>query len=73
MKKQKPRKIKTNQEVRKMKNVIYKICEKLRGYSSEDEYFEVLQVQRNDDNEYVVVVKVIEKKTKKEAADESNK
>lgn len=56
-----------------MKNVIYNICEKLRGYSSEDEYFEVLQVQRNDDNEYVVVVKVIEKKTKKEAADESNK
>lgn len=42
-----------------MKNVIYNICEKLRGYSSEEEYFEILQVQRNDDNEYVVVVKVI--------------
>lgn len=42
-----------------MKNAIYNICEKLRGYSSEEEYFEVLQVQRNNDNEYVVVVKVI--------------
>lgn len=47
-----------------MKNVIYNICEKLRGYSSEEEYFEVLQVQRNDDNEYVVVVKVINTKGK---------
>ena len=42
-----------------MKNAIYNICEKLRGYSSEEEYFEVLQVQQNNDNEYVVVVKVI--------------
>lgn len=48
-----------------MENVIYNICEKLRGYSCEEECFEVLQVQRNDDNEYVVVVKVIDKKTKK--------
>lgn len=54
-----------------MKNVIYKICEKLRGYSSEEEYFEVLQVQRNDDNEYVVVVKVVNAKSE-ETADESN-
>lgn len=54
-----------------MKNAIYKICEKLRGYSSEEEYFEVLQVQRNDNNEYVVVVKVIDSKSK-ETADESN-
>ena len=54
-----------------MKNVIYNICEKLRGYSSEEEYFEVLQVQRNDNNEYVVVVKVIDSKPK-ETADESN-
>lgn len=55
-----------------MKNIIYNICEKLRGYSSETEYFEVLQVQRNDDNEYVVVVKVIDTELKEEAADESN-
>ena len=54
-----------------MKNVIYNICEKLRGYSSETEYFEVLQVQRNDDNEYVVVVKVINAKSE-EAGNESN-
>ena len=54
-----------------MKNVIYNICEKLRGYSSEEECFEVLQVQRNDDNEYVVVVKVTDAKTE-EAANESN-
>lgn len=55
-----------------MKNVIYKICEKLRGYSSEEECFEVLQVQRNNNNEYVVVVKVIKAKPKEETADESN-
>lgn len=54
-----------------MKNVIYNICEKLRGYSSEEEYFEVLQVQRNDDNEYVVVVKVVNAKSE-ETTDESN-
>lgn len=54
-----------------MKNVIYNICERLRGYSSEEEYFEILQVQRNDNNEYVVVVKVIDSKPK-ETADESN-
>ena len=55
-----------------MKNVIYKICEKLRGYSSEEEYFEVLQAQRNDDNEYVVVVKVIDTELKEGAVNGSN-
>ncbi|UTC65986.1 MULTISPECIES: hypothetical protein [unclassified Treponema] len=55
-----------------MKNAIYKICEKLKGYSAEDEYFEVLQVQQNEDNEYVVVVRAIEAGTTEGAGDESN-
>lgn len=55
-----------------MKNVIYNICEKLRGYSSETEYFEVLQVQRNKHAEYLVVVKVVNTESKEGAADESN-
>ena len=54
-----------------MKNVIYNICEKLRGYSSEEECFEVLQVQWNGDNEYVVVVKVVNARSE-ETANESN-
>lgn len=55
-----------------MKNVIYNICEKLRGYSSETEYFEVLQVQQNKQAEYLVVIKVVNTESKEEATDESN-
>ena len=47
-----------------MKNVIYNICEKLRGYSSETEYFEVLQVQRNGNDEYIVIVKLVDMEPK---------
>ena len=38
-----------------MKNAIYKICEKLRGYSDDTEYFEVIKVNRNEDGDIVVV------------------
>ena len=40
-----------------MKNAILKICEKLRGYSSDKEHFEVLKVITNGDGTYTVIVK----------------
>lgn len=55
-----------------MKNVIYKICEKLKGYSEEDEYFEVLQVEKNNQGQYRIVVQIVDTKSEKEAGDESN-
>lgn len=54
-----------------MKNVIYKICEKLRGYSNEEEHFEVLAAECLMDNLYSIRVKVVDAKTE-EATDESN-
>lgn len=45
-----------------MKNAIYKICEKLKGYSEEDEYFEVLQAERNPRGLYVITVRAIDTK-----------
>ena len=54
-----------------MKNVIYKICEKLRGYPSEDEHFEVLAAECLTDNLYSIRVQVVGAKTE-EMADESN-
>ena len=50
-----------------MKNVIYEICDKLRGYSSDKEHFEVLEIKTNNDGTYTVIVKPIE-----EAENESN-
>lgn len=40
-----------------MKNAILKICEKLRGFSSDTEHFEVLKVISNSDGTYTVIVK----------------
>lgn len=54
-----------------MKNAIYNICEKLRGYSSEEEYFEVVAVEWLLGNSYSIKVRVVDAKTE-EAADESN-
>lgn len=54
-----------------MKNVIYNICEKLRGYSSEEEHFEVLAAECLRGNLYSIRVQVVDAKTK-EMADESN-
>ena len=45
-----------------MKNVIYKICDKLRGYSDDVEYFEVLNVTRKGAGLYTVEICVIEPK-----------
>ncbi|MGP1416093.1 MAG: hypothetical protein ACTTJ6_09275 [Treponema sp.] len=57
-----------------MKNIIYTICEKLRGFSDDKEYFEILQITPKHNNEYVVIVKLVdtEAKTTKEISDESN-
>lgn len=57
-----------------MKNVIYNICEKLRGYSSDTEYFEVLSVRPDKDNEYIIIAKLVntEAENKEVANDESD-
>ena len=58
-----------------MKNIIYNICEKLKGYSSDIEYFEVLKVESIKDNDYLIVARLVNKETenKEEASDESDK
>lgn len=40
-----------------MKNAILQICEKLRGYSSDTEYFEVVKVSRLENGNYEVIVR----------------
>ena len=55
-----------------MKNVIYNICEKLRGYSSEANRLEVLAAECLTDNLYSIRIQVVDAKTG-EAVDESNK
>lgn len=40
-----------------MKNAILQICEKLRGYSSDTEYFEVQAIEKLEDGTYKVIVK----------------
>ena len=55
-----------------MKNVIYNICERLRGYSNEEEDLEVTQVKKNYADEYLVVIRVANEEPKEETADESN-
>ena len=47
-------------EVRKMKNAILKICEKLRGYSDTEPYFEVTEIKQNDNGTYTVTVQVVD-------------
>ena len=46
-----------------MKNVIYTICEKLRGYSWTTEYFEVLKASYNHDDTYEIVVNPVSEDT----------
>ncbi len=55
-----------------MKNVIYNICERLRGYSNEEEYLEVSQVKKINEDEYLVIIRIASEEPKEEAADESN-
>ena len=46
-----------------MKNVVYEICNKLRGYSTDKEYLEVLGVTCTGKGLYTVEVAVIEPQT----------
>ncbi len=50
-----------------MTNAIYRICEKLKGYTSEPEYFEVISAYGNNDGTYTVVVKPAERREEAEA------
>ena len=57
-----------------MRNVIYQICDKLRGYSKDEDYFEVTSVTRNGKGLYTVEIAVIEKNSEDSegAENESN-
>ena len=59
-------------EVRKMKNAILKICEKLRGYSETDPYFEVTEVKQNENGTYTVTVQVVDPAAGQGAQNESS-
>ncbi|MFA5657675.1 MAG: hypothetical protein WC900_00125 [Oscillospiraceae bacterium] len=55
-----------------MKNAIYKICEKLRGYSDAEPHFEVTEIKQNENGIFTVSVKVVDPAENKGAKDESN-
>ena len=57
-----------------MKNVIFNICGKLKGYSSDTEYFDVLKVEPIKDNDYLIVARLVntEAENKEVASDESD-
>ena len=55
-----------------MKNVILKICEKLRGYSETEPYFEVTEVKQNDNETFTVTCKAVDPAEKQGAENESN-
>lgn len=59
-------------EVRKMKNAILQICEKLRGYSDTDPYFEVTEVKQNENGTYTLNVQVVDPAEEQGATNESN-
>lgn len=42
-----------------MKNPILQICEKLRGFSSDTEYFEVVKVSKLENGNYEVIVREV--------------
>ena len=43
-----------------MKNAIFQICERLRGYSNGKDYFEVIKANQNEDGDFVVVCRAVE-------------
>lgn len=55
-----------------MKNAILQICEKLRGYSDTEPYFEVTEIKQNDNGTYTVTVQVVDPATEQGAQNESN-
>jgi hypothetical protein len=57
-----------------MKNAILQICEKLRGYSNDRDYFEVIKANQNEDGDFVVVCRAVEAQAEPQGAkDESDK
>lgn len=57
-----------------MKNAILQICEKLRGYSNDKDYFEVIKANQNEDGDFVVVCRAVEVQAEPHGAkDESDK
>ena len=58
-------------EVRNMKNAILKICEKLRGYSDTEPYFEVTEIKQNENGTYTVIVQAVDPEEKQGAQNES--
>lgn len=56
-----------------MKNAILKICEKMRGYSDTEPYFEVTEIKQNENGTYTVIVQVVEPTAAEQGAkNESN-
>ena len=56
-----------------MKNAIFKICEKLRGYSETEPYFEVTEAKQNENGTYTVIVQAVDPEVEEQgAANESN-
>ena len=55
-----------------MKNTIFKICEKLRGYSDTEPYFEVTEIKQNEKGTYTVNVQVVDPTEEQGAKNESN-
>ena len=56
-----------------MKNAIFRICEKLRGYSDYEPYFEVTEIKQNDNGTFTVTCKVVDPEAEEQgAANESN-
>ena len=58
-----------------MKNAILQICEKLRGYSNDKNYFEVIRASQNEEGDFVVVCRAVEVQAEPQggAKDESDK
>ena len=54
-----------------MKNAILKICEKLRGYSNAEPYFEVTEIKQNENGTYTVTVQAVDPEDEQGAANES--
>ena len=55
-----------------MKNAILKICEKLRGYSETDPYFEVTEIKQNENGTSTVTVRGVDPAAEQGAQNESN-
>ena len=55
-----------------MKNAILNICERLRGYSDKDPYFEVTEVKQNENGTFTVTCKAVDPAAEQGAQNESN-